>query len=254
MRERIRQLLRQWAPTLISAALAALGVRWGIAPPDVHLFPPICPPTTPAPPVPPGDTPIPIPPAPPNPPAPPPEKTPNTLAAMVRLSGRGAGCSGTVIGPRRSDGRYWVLTAAHCVRAGGERWTMTFRDGRKADMTVTNTDDTSDCAWGITDRDYGELPFALLADKSPTGGETVWHSGFGVNRPGNRETGEVIGRADRNNQLAFTLAVSSGDSGGGVALSGSDRIVSVVCCTVGGFRNVETRGASVEAMVKARKE
>lgn len=252
-----RQLFAHGGTALVSCLLSCLISRWGMAPPEIRLFPPVCPqsPETPQPVQP---SPVPVAPLPvpskPDEPITPPAAKPDPRNAIVRISARGAGCSATIIGPRRKDGRYDVLTAAHCVRAGGEKWRIEFRDGKTASFTVNATDDTSDCAWGVTDEDIGELPFALLAERSPAIGERVWHSGWGIRVPGNLESGTVIGRRDSRNQIAMRLSVSSGDSGGGIAQHSDGRIVSVVCCTVGRGFDVETNGASVEAMVKLRKE
>jgi hypothetical protein len=209
-----RERLLNWLIALAAAVAAAIGARYGI---EVPPPPPIVIPEQPT--------------RPPAPDTPPTEPTPDALAAIVRISSGNVGCSGTVIGPRRPDGRYWVLSAAHCVNGTGQRWTMRFRDGRQTGAVVVNYNRQSDWAWLVTDANNLTLPHALVADSAPPVGTKIWHAGFGVDVPGNREDGEVTGGVDSNGQLRMKLSVSSGDSGGGIVIDQSGRIVSTVCCT-----------------------
>ena len=103
-----------------------------------------------------------IPPAPPTPPAP----EPDAPAAIVRLSLGNVGCTGTIIGPRREDGRYWLLTAAHCVSRVGQQVTARLLDGRTTAFTVAAMNRAADACWCVTETNSVEYPFALLAAAS----------------------------------------------------------------------------------------
>lgn len=205
--------------------------------------------------IPPAGVPVPpVPPAMPDPPGPP-ERKPDPLAAIARISSSGTGCSATVIGPRRSDGRWWVLTAAHCVKGKGQRWTMKFRDGRTEAATVASFDRKADWAMMITESNSAaDLPFALLAEKTPPPGTRIWHSGFGVHIPGNREDGEVTGGRDSNGQIRMKLSVSSGDSGGGIVVDKDGFIVSCVCCTSRRGARADVWGAAPESIRQGLRE
>lgn len=232
---RDRPLLR----SLITAVIVIAGTLLGLQ---------VVPPKPPEPPKPPD---IILPPS-PQPPAPqppsPPEPKPDALAAIVRLSADGTGCSGVVIGPRRADGRFWVLTAAHCVNRNGQHWLMRFRDGRSAGAVVVNFNRQADYAWCLTDSNTETLPFALLAESSPPPGTPIWHAGFGVDVPGNTEHGTVTGPPNTDGQIQMSLSVSSGDSGGGIAITADGRIVSCVCCTTRRGAKADVWGASTESI------
>lgn len=199
------------------------------------------PPTSPTPPA----TPAPIPPTPaPTPPAP----KADTLAAIGRIQFGNAGCTATIIGPRRDDGRYWVLTAAHCVSSVGQSGTMKLRDGRSFGIQTVAINRTADCCWCVTSTNSVEYPIAFVADRSPAPGSRIWHAGFGVDVPGNREDGTVTTGPNSEGQIEMRISVSSGDSGGGIALDEDGRIISCVCCTT--IRGAVGRvwGASPEAI------
>jgi hypothetical protein len=160
-----------------------------------------------------------------------PAPKPDPLNAIVRIGRSGAGCSATIIGPRRADGRYWVLSAAHCCERIGERWQAKFRDGRTTGLVVTALNRQADYAWMLTDVDTQVFPFALLAAEDPAPGAKVWHAGYGVHVPGNTEEGEVAAGRNSDGQIEFRLSVSSGDSGGGICLTDKGEVISPVCCT-----------------------
>lgn len=230
---------RPWLQALIAGLVAALAAVLG----SQVVPPPVVPPQPPPP--------IVIPPQPPPPPVEPPkppEPKPDTLNAIVRISAPGVGCSATIIGPRRVDGRWWVLTAAHCVSGNGQRWSLKFRDGRSAGATVVNFDRKSDHAWMLTESNTEMFPFALLAESSPPPGTPIWHAGFGVDRPANREDGVITDVPNGDGQIRMRLSVSSGDSGGGICVTADGRIVSCVCCTTGRGQVADVWGASVEAI------
>lgn len=227
LRDRLINLGLWLGAALLAALLARLGID---APP-----PPIVIPDTPTQPTEPPQT-------------PPSEPPPNPLGAIVKIISGNVGCSATVIGPRRPDGRYWVLTAAHCVNGTGQRWTMRFRNGSTAGFTVVNFNRAADYAWGATDSSTEIYPYALLADATPPAGTKVWHAGYGVDVPANREDGTLLAGADGNGQLKFRMSVSSGDSGGGIVMDENGRIVSNVCCTTRRGAVADVWGASPESM------
>lgn len=182
----------------------------------------------PAPPVPP---PAPKPPE-PKPPEPKPPEKPAPKAepakALLKLRVGSAGCTATVIGPRRPDGRWDILTASHCLD-GNSKGTVTTQDGRVLKVTKTAQDASADLCWLVTDDAVESLPFATLAAAVPASGTAVWHAGYGVHVPGNREDGKVLGQDGQ--QVRMSLSVSSGDSGGGIFRSDTNELIASVCCT-----------------------
>lgn len=204
--------------------------------------------------------PITLPPLPVNPAPVPPDAAPITpapaqpdpLGAIIRISRPGTGCSATIIGPKRIDGRYWVLSAAHCCRETGERWTGRLRDGRTVGLVVVSIDREPDVAWMLTDVDGHGYPFALLADSTPPVGTRVWHAGYGVDKPANREDGAVTGAENAEGQVEYRLSVSSGDSGGGIIMDGAGRVLSPVCCTTAPGQVARVWGASPERCRRAQ--
>lgn len=234
-----RQRIVDWLVAIGAAALAAFLARYGI----------------PVPPIPPIEVPPPIiqlPPAPPLPPGSGPDTQPDTPRAIVRLSFGSVGCSGTIIGPRRVDGRYWVLTAAHCVNRVGQQGTMRLLDGRTGGIQVAAIDKQADACWCVTTSNSDQYPHALLADRTPAPGTPIWHAGYGTDKPGNRESGTVESGPDNNGQIRMRLSVSSGDSGGGIAITADGRIVSCVCCTTDRGRTADVWGASPEAILRLK--
>lgn len=183
---------------------------------------------------------------------PPPEPKPDTLAAIGKIQFGNAGCSATIIGPRRSDGKYDVLTAAHCVSGQPGSGLMQLRSGKQFGVSVVTSERSSDVCWLVTDGLHGELPFALIADSLPAANDPVWHAGFGVNVPGNRVDGIVVNPENSQGQTQFYMEVSSGDSGGGVALDKSGRILSSVCCTEIRGQRANCWGCSVNSIRKTR--
>jgi hypothetical protein len=218
---------------IVAAVVAAVGTYFGTAP-RAQVQPP-------APPA--QDIPI----------APPPRAAvpPDPVAAIARIQFGNSGCTATPIAPRRPDGRYDVLTAAHCVTNHGQTGTMTMRDGRKVGVVVTAIDRTSDCAWLVTVGNT-DLPFAVLADTDPAPGEKIWHRGYGVHFPGSLEEGTVTARANRDGQIEFRLSVSSGDSGGAIALNSNGEVVGAVCCTTARNQVARVWGCSPTSAAKLR--
>lgn len=172
--------------------------------------------------------------------------------AIGRIQFGSAGCSATVIGPRRPDGRWDVLTAAHCMGMAGQQGTMKMpASGKVVAVRVAVRDAARDIAWLETEP-VEDLEYALLADRNPPVGAPVWHQGYGVDRPRSLETGTVEAGENQSGQLRFLLSVSSGDSGGGIFESSTNRVVSTVCCTSGMARKASMWGGSVEQAIKVR--
>lgn len=211
-----------------------------------------CHPPEPAPPKPTPPKPDPTPPAPPEP-APPGAGKLDASGALGKIQFQSAGCTATVIGPRRSDGRWWVLTAAHCVPAVGSRGSMTMPAGQKASVRVVSHHPTQDLAWMVTEEaGLSDLCYARLADRNPEVAVPVWHQGYGVQVPRNREDGTVLQAENHQGQLTMRLSVSSGDSGGGIFRSDTNELVSVVCCTMNKGTKVTMWGGSVEQARRLR--
>jgi hypothetical protein len=155
-------------------------------------------------------------------------------------------CTATVVNPQMKDGRWRVLTAAHCVPGLGQRGTLTTKDRtRTLAVTVAKYDKRSDLAWLLTDEPAEGLYSAELAEDNPAFATSVWHAGYGVDRPESVEGGQVKRGEDRNGRLTFVLPVSQGDSGGGVFRRDNNKLVSVVCCVPTYAPNLETYGGSV---------
>jgi hypothetical protein len=184
------------------------------------------------------------------PPAPP--TSPNTLAAIGRIQFGNAGCTATLINPRRDDGRYDILTAAHCVNGPGQTGTMRLRDGRQFGIKVVSVDTKADVCWCITMNNSEEYPVAILADRSPPVGASVWHAGYGVDVPGNREDGLLEAGPDQNGQCRYRISVSSGDSGGGIAMDYNGHVLSPVCCTTRRGAVGQVWGGAPEVATKLR--
>lgn len=189
----------------------------------------------------------------PVPPAPTPPGRSAGAAALTRLSFPGAGCTATVVGPRRADGRWDILTAAHCVPNPAASGVATLKDGRRLAVRVTARNATCDLCWLVTDSaDLTDLPAALLAKQSPQPGTPIYHSGYGWDKPGNREEGTVYGHPNVAGLLPMTLSVSNGDSGGGIFTVDGDWLISAVCCTRGIARKDLMFGGSSEMANRLR--
>lgn len=172
--------------------------------------------------------------------------------AVSRIAFAGAGCTATAIGPRRADGCWDVLTAAHCVKAVGDRGTMQLQDGRKIGVRVAVLDKTCDVCWLTTEESVADLAYSNLSAKAPAVGAKVWHAGYGVDRPGNREEGEVQAAEDERGQLRFILNVSSGDSGGPIFDGTTNEVTAAVCCTLERGAKVSMWGGSCASAAKLR--
>ncbi len=187
------------------------------------------------------------------PPTVPPGKKADPLAATGRIRFGSAGCTATIIGPRRADGRWDVLTASHCVGGVNTRGTITLKDGRVLGIKTVGFYATPDLAWCVTDDVIEDLPYAMIAVKNPEKGTAIWHQGYGVDKPGNLEEGTVDASADSNGQLEMTLSVSSGDSGSGIFRKDTGELVAVVCCTSGRGSRTRMWGGCAEAAQTTRR-
>ncbi len=192
---------------------------------------------------------------PPTPPRPTPPEGKGKLDppnAIGRIQFGSAGCSATVIGPRRPDGRWDVLTAAHCVNRVGQRGTMRMPGGQTFPVQVVVHQPGPDLCWLVTDEPIADLAHANLAPANPPPGTAIWHQGYGVDQPRNREEGVVVERENGSGQLRMILSVSSGDSGGGIFRADTNELVSAVCCTAHKGLRTSMWGGSVEAARRLR--
>jgi len=181
-----------------------------------------------------------------------PPAKPDPAPAVGKLRFGNAGCTATVVGPRRADGRWDVLTASHCTGTPGSRGSFTLKDGRTLAVTVAARETGADLTWLVTDDAVDDLPAAALAADNPPVGTAVWHAGYGIDRPGNREDGRVTGAESPDGQLAMELSVSSGDSGGGIFRADTDALVAVVCCTTERGRKTLMYGGSAARAARLR--
>jgi hypothetical protein len=167
------------------------------------------------------------------PPGPPPkpEQKPDAWNAIGKLALQGAYCSGTVIGPPKSDGRWTVVSAAHCVNRVGEHATFIQRSGTSRNVTCYAINKTADISLWSTDAAQGDMAFTIVARTTPQPGTRVFHGGFGRDQPGNREEGEVVTLPNQDGQVKYHLSVSPGDSGGGICINENGELLSPVCCT-----------------------
>lgn len=166
----------------------------------------------------------------PPPPTKPEPPKPDALNAIGRIAMANGYCSGTVIAPRLADGRWHIITAAHCVKNVGERVTFLPRTGGSVPCTVQAINRQADACILSTDVS-GDLAFTELATEDPQPGTAIWHAGFGIHVPGNVEKGKVLSSANRDGQIRYHLSVSPGDSGGGIVTDAAGKLLSPVCCT-----------------------
>ena len=172
-----------------------------------------------------------IPPAIPDPDLPPDTTSPDPWNAIGKIAMQGGYCSGTVIGPRASDGRWRVVSAAHCFKRVGEEATFIQRSGPSRKITVIALDRKADIAICMTDQGQGLMAYTNVASSTPAAGTKIWHGGYGRHVPGNREDGEVLGGPNNDGQVKYRLSVSPGDSGGGIVVDAAGLLLSPVCCT-----------------------
>jgi len=188
-------------------------------------------------PVPPGDKIEQTPPAPPKPSVQTQFDPSNAIHKVIMQRGY---CSGTIVAHSESsvlrpDKRLWVVSAAHCFGEVGNKVQHQLRDGRTLVGTVCAIDRGADCALVITDpitESFGVVPYTTVASiGSYSVGNPVWHQGFGVHIPGNKEIGKIADLTNQRGQVRYRLSVSQGDSGGGIIHDATGRLLSPVCCT-----------------------
>jgi hypothetical protein len=214
-----RKTLDKLWPALVAALLTALGV-------------PICSQVSgcrggTCPPAPPPST-KPVPPA-PEPPDPTPPAEPIQAIGQVRM--KGGYCSGTVVGPPRTDKHWIIVSAAHCFKGVGEKVTFVTRSGRGMACSVVAIDRRADGAILITDDAQSDMPWVKVAMQTPPVGSAIWHAGYGVHNPKNVEQGKVLAAPNSQGQTRYRLSVSQGDSGGGIMFNDKGELLSPVCCT-----------------------
>lgn len=189
------------------------------------ILPPGSPPPVSPPPVsPPPVTPIPLPPVPDQPTA-----VPDPMNAILKLRLGNSGCTAVTIGGLKDLTGVCAVTAAHCVRGVGQVGQVTTKSGKTYECSVVRIDRRTDCAL-LQIKTSDVLPFAKIATQLPAAGVKIWHAGYGVDRPGNTEHGEVVMGENRDGQTQFRLNVSSGDSGGPIYNAATGEVLSVVCC------------------------
>ena len=185
-----------------------------------------------------------------------PEKEPGKLdavKALGRIQFGNSSCTATVVYPRRADGRWDVLTASHCVPGVGAKGVLHTKDGKKLAVRVVVHEETPDVAWLVTeDATVADLAYAKLAATNPAAGVKVWHAGYGVDVPLNREDGEVTAAEQPNGMTSFVLSVSPGDSGGGIFRADTNELVATVCCTSALAKKASMSAGGVRAIRKAR--
>lgn len=202
----------------------------------------------PKPPTPPGPGPTP-PPTPPGPGG----GTHDPSNAIGRIQFGNAGCSATIVSPRRADGKWDVLTAAHCISSVGQTGTITMpKTGRKHAVKVKVFDRTCDIAWLETVEPISDIEYAHLGKENPPTGTKVWHQGYGFDKPRNREDGTLMGGENLAGQLRFVLNVSNGDSGGGIFRADTNEVISSVCCTAGIAQKTDMYGGSTARAIRLR--
>lgn len=174
------------------------------------------------------------------------------VQALGRIQFGNGSCTATVIGPRRADGRWDVLTASHCVSGVGAKGTLHTKAGKVLPVRVVVHQARPDLAWMVTVDPVEDLAYANVAADLPAVGVKMFHQGYGMHVPGNREDGTVLTSEDGNGQSRFWLSVSPGDSGGGMLRSDNLEVISTVCCTNRLSGLGEVWGASVRSIRAAR--
>jgi len=176
--------------------------------------------------------------------------------AITLLRGQGWMCSGTIIGPVEQDDKYVdILTAAHCVKVG-QTCRVILKDGRTLAAKCVSRDAGPDVAWLRAERPDGSIPYLLMCDVPPPPGSAVWHQGYGIDKPDNKEEGTVTAIATSRQQVQYRLSVSPGDSGGGIILTADGKVISPVCCTtrLGGMGDVWGGTPAAAAAIRPKRD
>lgn len=206
--------LKSLALAFLGALLAVLGNRQ-LPPPSSSA------PTAPAIPAPPSPSPAPIPPNPTNQPE-------QAIGKLVLPNGY---CSATCVSPPDAANQQLLLSASHCVKGVGDVVTFYPKSGQMVSARVIAFNKTADVILLKTTPVSSPLPFLNVAHTTPAVGTVVWHAGYGVDKPNNREEGKITKQDTGSQQVQFYLSVSPGDSGGGICLNQLNEVISPVCCT-----------------------
>lgn len=152
--------------------------------------------------------------------------------STYRISHGRSGCSATCVGRDSVDGSYILYTAAHCVDRIGDIVTVHVDSNTRIRSTVIGLDKVSDACVIRTQPTRIRLYSSRVYSGKASNGVRVWHIGYGIDKPGNREEGSIIGYDSDRRQYMSDISVSSGDSGSGVHTVDGDYVVGTVCCTV----------------------
>lgn len=161
----------------------------------------------------------------------PPENPPDAINAIGRIAMSRGYCSGTVVSPRLPNGRWTIVSASHCFDRVGEEATFIPRKGSSFRVQVQAIDRRSDIAILNTVDSHTSLAYTTVAEATPPAGTPVLHAGFGVDKPGNVERGQILAGPNEAQQVRYRISVSPGDSGGGICITEKGHLLSPVCCT-----------------------
>lgn len=171
------------------------------------------------------------------------------LKARCQVRHGNAGCTAVFLPSNDAEFAY-LLSAYHCVPGVGGTGEARTTYGETFRTKVIAGDQRSDVAILTSQEPYQTRYFAELAEDNAPAGTPIWHAGYGIDRPGNVERGQVIAPDDGNGQTRMQFNVSSGDSGGGIYREDNGQIISTVCC--GDGRNVW--GANVQSIRRVLSE
>lgn len=216
------QTWRDWLQLVADFLILLIGL---VAVASLPMLPRGCP-GAPAPQPPPG------PPPGPQPPPAPPGQNPDPVQATVQQRFGSSGCSACLTNIKDQQGRVLVLTAAHCTGGPGSRGEVRLKDGRIYPVEVLVRQTRPDISVMLVNTTE-TLPYARLAAENAPAGTRIWHVGYGVDRPGNRESGTVTDPNTNEGQTQMRLAASSGDSGSPIFREDSGEQMSIVCCGSG---------------------
>lgn len=149
-----------------------------------------------------------------------PQEASGLITVRIDHERQGQGTA-TVIRPKRPDGKWNVLTAAHVVR-GHSAATLHLGD-KKVALRVVSIDQGADVAWLVTDAAHDWLPSAELGP-APRPGDRVWHVGLGTKK---RCEGTVARDTNDLGSLFAVMQGTFGDSGAAI-FDESGRVVGVL--------------------------
>jgi len=140
--------------------------------------------------------------------------------------------SATIIGPPRPDGRWFALTAAHCCPDGTRSGKLRFPGGLELAVSVVRSDAITDVSL-LEVHFRGQLPYAEVDVRVAPPGSRVQHYGYGVGRARPGVVGVVDGPVIVGGSLPLIVPTLDGDSGAGVFLQPTGRLIGVVSGTLG---------------------